>query len=349
MFRSAIEKGGVKFEVKCEETDCTAWVDRDMWEKIVFNLIGNAFKFTLKGSITVSLQPSADQSSIVLSVSDTGNGIPTHELSRVFERFHRVEGRLGRSHEGTGIGLALTQELAKLHGGSVEVASEFGKGSTFSVQIPLGNAHLPKDRLMEACADEDDESSTDRPCLYGRSFIEEARNWLPLSDEDTTEYVSNTSSTESNAGGSITFPVVSRGCRILLVDDNVDMRKYVKSILDKWWKITEASDGEEAYQMAIADPPDLIVSDVMMPNVDGFGLLKILRTQPLTKLIPVILLSAQAGEEARVDGLNAGADDYLVKPFGAKELVARVHTHLELGKLRIELEKMVKERTKELI
>ncbi|ORX86570.1 hypothetical protein K493DRAFT_291249 [Basidiobolus meristosporus CBS 931.73] len=349
MFRSAIEKGGVQFEVDCERMERNVWVDRDMWEKIVFNLIGNAFKFTMKGSITVKLASSEDDSHAILSVADTGDGIPSHEIMRVFERFHRVEGRRGRSHEGTGIGLALTQELAKLHGGTVGVTSEFGKGSVFTVHIPFGCSHLPKDRLITALMEQVDEAEVDMPSRYGRSIVDEARHWLPLSDEDSTEYRSNTSSTDSNAGGSVTFPVVSRGCRVLLADDNVDMRKYIKSVLEKWWRVTEAEDGEQAYQMAIADPPDLIVSDVMMPNLDGYGLLKLLRTQPLTKLIPVILLSAQACEEARIDGLSAGADDYLVKPFSAKELVARVHTHLELGKLRVELERMVKERTKELI
>ncbi|ORX79348.1 hypothetical protein K493DRAFT_293359 [Basidiobolus meristosporus CBS 931.73] len=353
MFRSAIEKGGVQFEVDCERMERNVWVDRDMWEKIVFNLIGNAFKFTMKGSITVKLASSEDDRQAILSVADTGDGIPSHEIMRVFERFHRVEGRKGRSHEGTGIGLALTQELAKLHGGTVGVTSEFGADSyffsTFTVHIPLGCSHLSQDRLIETSEVNDNEVEVDMPSRYGRSFVEEARNWLPSSDEDSTEYHSNTSSTDSNAGGSITFPVVSRGCRVLLADDNVDMRKYIKSILEKWWRVTEAEDGEQAYQMAIADPPDLIVSDVMMPNLDGYGLLKLLRTQPLTKFVPLILLSAQAGEEARVDGLSAGADDYLVKPFSAKELVARVHTHLELGKLRVELERMVKERTKELI
>ncbi|ORX86571.1 hypothetical protein K493DRAFT_268976 [Basidiobolus meristosporus CBS 931.73] len=349
MFRSAIEKGGVQFEVDCERMERNVWVDRDMWEKIVFNLIGNAFKFTMKGSITVKLASSEDDSHAILSVADTGDGIPSHEIMRVFERFHRVEGRRGRSHEGTGIGLALTQELAKLHGGTVGVTSEFGKGSVFTVHIPFGCSHLPKDRLITALMEQVDEAEVDMPSRYGRSIVDEARHWLPLSDEDSTEYRSNTSSTDSNAGGSVTFPVVSRGCRVLLVDDNVDMRKYIKSVLEKWWRVTEAEDGEQAYQMAIADPPDLIVSDVMMPNLDGYGLLKLLRTQPLTKFVPLILLSAQAGEEARVDGLSAGADDYLVKPFSAKELVARVHTHLELGKLRVELERMVKERTKELI
>ncbi|ORX86568.1 hypothetical protein K493DRAFT_291242 [Basidiobolus meristosporus CBS 931.73] len=349
MFRSAIEKGGVQFEVDCERMERNVWVDRDMWEKIVFNLIGNAFKFTMKGSITVKLASSEDDSHAILSVADTGDGIPSHEIMRVFERFHRVEGRRGRSHEGTGIGLALTQELAKLHGGTVRVTSEFGKGSTFTVHIPLGCSHLSQDRLVEASEVKDNDAEMDMPSRYGQSFVEEARNWLPSSDEDSTEYRSNTSSTDSNAGGSVTFPVVSRGCRVLLVDDNVDMRKYIKCILEKWWRVTEAEDGEQAYQMAITDPPDLIVSDVMMPNLDGYGLLKLLRTQPLTKFVPLILLSAQAGEEARVDGLSAGADDYLVKPFSAKELVARIHTHLELGKLRVELERMVKERTKELI
>ncbi|KAK9759937.1 hypothetical protein K7432_016531, partial [Basidiobolus ranarum] len=300
----------------------------------------------MEGSISISLTPSIDQSHIVFSVADTGNGIPPHELHRVFERFHRVEGRRGRSHEGTGIGLALTQELVRLHGGSVEVRSEFGKGSVFLVRIPFGNTHLPEDRLANISPVIEEDTNMDHPCMYGRSFLEEANHWLS-SDEDS-EFLSNSSGTESSSGCSIVFPMASRGCRVLLVEDNVDMRRYIRSILEKWWKVTEVSNGEQAYHIALSDPPDLILSDVMMPTLDGFGLLKVLRTQPLTKFIPAILLSAQAGEEARVDGLNAGADDYLVKPFSAKELIARVHTHLELGKLRSELERMVQVRTKEL-
>ncbi|ORY04188.1 hypothetical protein K493DRAFT_253700 [Basidiobolus meristosporus CBS 931.73] len=347
LFRSAIEKSGLIYKVECDESGRSVWVDPEMWEKIVFNLIGNAFKFTLKGSIKVTLQPAPDRSCVVFSVADTGSGVPSHEINKIFERFHRIEGQKGRSHEGTGIGLSLTQELVKLHGGQVEVKSEYGKGSTFSVTIPYGSAHVPHSQLLDSAMQSADNQQLAGSWSYGLSVVEEARLWLPTDDEDL-EYLSATSSTDSNNGATNTFPISSSGSKILLVDDNSDMRRYVKGLLNRWWKITEASDGEEAFNLAVQNPPDLIVSDVMMPILDGIGLLKLLRTHQKTQFIPVILLSARAGEDARVEGLKAGADDFLVKPFSAKELIARVHTHLELGKLRSELERLVIERTKEL-
>ncbi|KAK9762744.1 hypothetical protein K7432_011228 [Basidiobolus ranarum] len=347
VFRSAIEKGGLKFEVECDEGGKLVWVDPEMWEKIVFNLIGNAFKFTMKGIIKVNMGPSPDRTSVILTVSDTGSGIPPHEIHRIFERFHRVEGQRGRSHEGTGIGLSLTQELVKLHGGKVDVSSEFGRGSTFTITIPYGYTHLPPDQLIERGAQSIDGQNMERPWSYGLSVVEEARQWQPSDDEDL-EYLSSTSSTDSSNSIGNTFPLTSCGSRILLVDDNADMRRYVKGLLSKWWQVVEAGNGEEAFNIALQNPPDLIVSDVMMPVLDGLGLLKVLRANQSTKFIPVVLLSARAGEEAKVEGLKSGADDFLVKPFSAKELVARVHTHLELGKLRTELERLVKERTKEL-
>ncbi|KAI9089987.1 hypothetical protein DFS34DRAFT_379627 [Phlyctochytrium arcticum] len=344
VFRSAVEKGGVSFKVEChQEAGRTVWVDRDMWEKIVFNLIGNAFKFTLEGSIKVIVYP-GDQG-MVFAVQDTGTGIPSHEISRVMERFHRVEGQKGRSHEGSGIGLALTNELVKLHGGKLVIDSEFGKGSTFSVLIPYGTAHLPQDRLSDE-ADAYLRENILSSRSYGMTMVEEARRWLPSSDDDTVN-----SSTSDSGDSSIPSNAVSastRGNKILLADDNSDMRRYVKNILSQWWQVTDVADGQQALDAIRRDMPDIVVSDVMMPVLDGFGLLKVLRSLSETKNLPVILLSARAGEEARVDGLQMGADDYLVKPFSAKELVARVQTHLELGKLRVELERRVAERTQEL-
>ncbi|KAJ3019340.1 hypothetical protein HKX48_002188 [Thoreauomyces humboldtii] len=348
VFRSAIEKGGVEFIVDCAEHQKPAFVDRDMWEKIVFNLIGNAFKFTLKGRIKVIVRPSADKTGLQFLVEDSGSGIPEAEIGRVFERFHRVEGQTGRSHEGSGIGLALTEELVKLHGGHVGVTSVLGQGSTFSVVVPYGSSHLPPDMVS---ADTVEVMTLDvGPRAYGNTVIEEAKHWLSgSSEDDSTESGSIAESSDSSgftAGRNL--PMTTRGCKILLADDNADMRKYVKMFLSTWWTVIEAADGQQALDMILASPPDIVVSDVMMPKLDGFGLLKALRSSPATRTLPFILLSARAGEEARVDGLRMGADDYLVKPFSAKELVARVHSHLEMSRLRVELEQRVKERTKEL-
>ncbi|KAK9717627.1 hypothetical protein K7432_006063 [Basidiobolus ranarum] len=344
VFRSAIEKGGLEFEVKCNENERPVWVDIEMWEKIVFNLIGNAFKFTLKGSIRVNLRPSPDRTCAILTVSDTGSGIPSHETTRVFDRFYRAEGQRGRSHEGTGIGLSLTQELVRLHGGTIELESQFGIGSSFIVSIPYGSAHLPQELLLESAMESDGSQEMTNTWAYGLSVVEEARFWM-FEDNEDPDYVSTSSSASSSNSSGNSFPMSSRGSRILLVDDNPDMRRYIKGLLSRWWQVTEAGNGEDAFNLAIQNPPDLIISDVMMPVLDGIGLLKIIRTHSNTKFVPVILLSAKAGEEAKLEGLEAGADDFLTKPFSSKELVARAHTHLELGKLRSELERIVKERT----
>ncbi|KAJ3166450.1 hypothetical protein HDU88_003318 [Geranomyces variabilis] len=349
VFRSAIEKGGVMFIVECDR-ERKVYIDHDMWEKIVFNLIGNAFKFTMKGHIKVSVNQTTDKSGVVLSVEDTGSGIPAHEVGKVFERFHQVEGQTSRSHEGSGIGLALTDELVKLHGGSVNVRSEFGKGSVFSVVIPYGSSHLPPDMVSSEPCSTGLSGNTPNPRVYGAAVVEEARHWLSGSstEEESTESGSISDSADSSILPGRSFPMTTRGCKILLADDNADMRKYVKMFLSSWWTVIEAINGQQAWEMILENPPDLIISDVMMPVLDGFGLLKAVRAHPVHKSIPLMLLSARAGEEARVDGLRAGADDYLVKPFSAKELVARVHSHLEMSRLRVELEQRVKERTNEL-
>src|SRR5271170_509616 len=166
LFRSAIEKGGVKFEVTMDGKDIPVWIDREMWEKIVFNVIGNAFKFTLSGKIAIRCSLSADEHHMLFTVQDTGIGIPAHEVHRIFENFHRAHNQKGRSFEGTGMGLALTQQLVTLHGGHMEVESTFGQGTTFIIYIPVGNAHLPKSRLVEGEADGNTE--------YGQDIVDEA-------------------------------------------------------------------------------------------------------------------------------------------------------------------------------
>src|SRR5262245_44881761 len=229
-------------------------------------------------------------------------------MPRVFERFYRIEKARARTHEGSGIGLALVQELAKLHGGSVRAESRVGAGSTFIVTIPKGSAHLPPDRILAA--------RTSASTALGPSpFVEEALRWLPEEEEDDRS--------EPDSSG-----------RILVADDNADMRHYVRRVLSRHWTVEAVKDGEEALAAARTRPPDLVLTDVMMPGMDGFELLRQLRSEKRTKHIPVVMLSARAGEEARIEGLHAGAEDYLTKPFSARELKARVRTHLELARLR---------------
>jgi signal transduction histidine kinase len=284
-----------------------------MWEKIVLNLVANAFKFTFDGEIAVSLFRQDGQ--MVLQVRDSGTGIPASELSRIFERFHRVEGAHGRTQEGTGIGLALVHELVKLHGGSIAVESVEGQGTTFTVTIPTGRAHLPAERIVSS-------RPLELPRVAGSAFLAEAERWL----SDSTDLAVSTVAE--------TMAVATDTARIVLADDNADMRGYLGRLLSARWQVDAAADGEQALELAKARRPDLVVTDVMMPKLDGFGLLRALRADPLTRDIPVMMLSARAGEEARVEGFEAGADDYLVKPFTAREMVARVEAQLLRARMR---------------
>jgi len=324
-FRSACQQAGLELDVRCGGISEPVFVDREMWEKIVLNLISNAFKFTFKGSIKVTI--SARDGFAELSVEDTGTGIPADELPRLFDRFHRVEGSRGRTHEGTGIGLALVLELVKAHNGTVSVQSVLGEGSTFTVRIPFGRKHLPADRVGDG--------SPDWTSTRAQAYVQEALRWLP-SENGSVEYPAP--ALEPDELGT---PLLQNRAmhitgrpRILLAEDNSDMREYVRRLLSPHMDVSIATNGEEALARAVESPPDLVLSDVMMPALDGYTLLRELRSNPTTATIPVVLLSARAGEEARLEGAAAGADDYLVKPFSARELLARVSAHLSLAQLR---------------
>ncbi len=309
-FQSLVDSAGLKLVIDCPALPQPLYVDHSHWEKIVSNLLSNAFKFTFAGQITVRLSVRDDH--VELSVSDTGIGIPEQELPRVFERFHRIDGSKGRSFEGTGIGLALVHELAALHGGSVRVESVLGQGSTFTVSLPFGSDHLPKDHLSTA----------------GRTSSNGSAAQAVL---EASQWVAGTAS-----GRSVEPPPEEESLRkrILVVDDNADMRGYLSGLLSREWAVDAVADGEAALEYVRDAVPDLVVSDVMMPRRDGFSLLRALRGSPATRGVPVILLSARAGEEAVVEGLDTGADDYLPKPFSARELVSRVRGLLEAAQAR---------------
>ena len=313
-FRSAMEAAGLELVVDCPPLPKNVYVDREMWEKIVLNLLSNAFKFTFEGSVTVKME--ADGGHATLTVSDTGVGIPERELPHIFERFHRAEGTKGRTYEGTGIGLALIQDLVKLHGGAVEVQSHLGRGSAFAVTLPFGSEHLPQDRL----AAPDSRSITTR----SDSYTAEAMAWLA---EDRRAHPTVDTQGSRNRGPRP---------KVLLADDNADMREHILRTLGDEYEITAVADGSEALKSALRETPDLILSDVMMPETDGFELLRAVRENPRLREVPVILLSARAGEEARTEGINAGADEYLTKPFTARELAVRVANTLHLHRLRRE-------------
>jgi signal transduction histidine kinase len=321
-FQSLLESAGLKLVVECPPLTEPVYVDRSQWEKIVLNLISNAFKFTFEGEIAVRLH--AGDGQIELSVSDTGTGILAEELPKIFDRFHRVEGARGRSFEGTGIGLALVQELVKQHGGEIRVESVVGKGSTFVVTLPTGTEHLPKDRISP-------EVRLEAQTAGAGPHLLEAAHWL----KDVTFAPAGATSLEiANPIGFAAASISTSRARILVADDNADMREYLVRLLASRWVVDAVLDGQAALESALERPPDLVLSDVMMPRMDGVALLQALRADPRTSTVPVVLLSARAGEEAVLAGLETGADDYLVKPFSARELITRVATHLEMARVR---------------
>ena len=338
VFRAAIEKAGLRLVTECPSLPEAVYVDREMWEKIVLNLLSNAFKFTFEGEIKVGLHWSGKLAE--LTVADTGVGIPEAELPRIFERFHRIRGTRSRTHEGTGIGLALVQELVKLHGGEIKAQSTEGHGTLFTIFIPTGSAHLPKEQIGAT-------RTLASTAMGATPFVEEALRWLPEIGEETNRWV-NKEAIEPLAPISPAHVPVCQQARILLADDNADMREYLRRLLSRYYEVIGVADGEAALAAAREHHPDLVLTDVMMPRLDGFGLLQQLRSDPQTKTMPIILLSARAGEESRVEGLKQGADDYLIKPFSARELLARVNTHLELARLRKQAEKKLRQGKEEL-
>jgi signal transduction histidine kinase len=330
-FESAVKKAGLEFIIDCPPLSEFIYVDQEMWEKILFNLVSNALKFTFAGSITVALKET--ETAAILTVQDTGVGIPTHELPNVFKRFHRVQNSRSRSHEGTGIGLALTKELVLLHGGSITVESTEDEGSLFTVTIPKGTAHLDKAHIDNSKTPASASGTLKASYLHEASLWSRGNGWNP--NEDVHADVPQDNHT-----------------LILIVDDNAEMLNYLHRILHKRWRVETVRDGREALDFMLHKKPDLVVSDVMMPNMNGFELLSAIRVNNSWNDIPVILLSARAGKEATVEGLEKGANDYLVKPFYADELIARVAAQLEIKRMRLdsaELEERVKERTLDLI
>ena len=326
-FRSAMERAGLEFNVECAQGVEPIYLDRDMWEKIVLNLLSNAFKFTFEGSVSLKIE--SIDNFVRIHVSDTGVGISEEELPHMFERFHRVEGTRGRTHEGTGIGLALVQELVKLHQGTIVVTSKEGVGTTFTVTIPKGKEHLPSERIETA-------RTLSSSAVRAESYVEEALRWLPESDSELAEIPRIKESRGLAVPSSAPSELDTGGELIVLADDNADMRDYLRRLLGERYRVHAVSNGDDAVKAARELHPNLVLTDVIMPGLDGFGVLRTLKDDPVTQAIPVILLSARAGEESRVEGLHAGADDYLVKPFAARELLARVGAHLRLTRLRAE-------------
>ncbi|WP_017984523.1 SpoIIE family protein phosphatase [Amycolatopsis methanolica] len=299
-FAPAVRRAGLRFEIDCPPLSRAVVVDPDMWEKIVLNLLSNGLKYTREGGVAVRLREVDGHAE--LTVTDTGAGIPADELPRLFQRFHRARGREGRSHEGAGIGLALVQELVRLHDGTVSADSVEGAGSTFCVRLPLAAVAPP--------------AAVDFELTAAPAYREEALQW------------------RVDAVGETAPPGEQQGPTLLVVEDNTDLSRFISRMLRPVGRVLLARDGVEGLELARRHRPDLVLSDVMMPRLDGFGLIRALRAEPATKSVPVLFLSARAGVEAAVSGLEAGADDYLPKPFSGAELLARVRANLALSGLR---------------
>ncbi len=319
-FRSATERAGLQLVVETSPLSQPAYVDHAMWETIILNLLSNAFKFTFHGEIAVTLRQ--EGSNAILTIRDTGTGIPSEELPRLFDRFHRVEGAKGRSFEGSGIGLALVKELVAQHGGQISVQSQVGEGTRFTISMPLGSDHLAAESIALS-------AGLALPTTKADAFVSEALRWLP--DAPDAEAGSDLPVGRSSAADG------AERQRIVLADDNADLAAYIQRLLqEQGYDVQALSNGRQALAAVRANKPDLLVTDVMMPELDGFGLLKAVRGDPALRDLPVIFLSARAGEEAKVEGLDAGADDYLVKPFSARELLARVSANIAMARVRRE-------------
>ncbi|WP_338874771.1 ATP-binding protein [Spirosoma sp. SC4-14] len=324
-FRSLVESAGMSLYIQCSPVAIgSVYVDREMWEKIILNLLSNAFKYTLAGSITVLLKSLANE--VILQIKDTGVGIPSEEMPRLFERFHRVATTRGRTYEGTGIGLSLVKELVLMHGGTITAESQPGVGTTFTVHLPISNVSA-----LPSTPPPSQQVSVRNSQL--KAYLTEAHQLL---SDDLPQQPLAQGSPSATSSPELVAPSkdVSKCQKILVVDDNVDMRMYIQRLLEPLYQIKTAPEGRSALELIQSEPPDLVLSDIMMPIMDGEQLLRTLKADPVTARIPVMLLSARAGEEAKIDGYTAGADDYLIKPFSANELLARVRAQLSLSQER---------------
>jgi signal transduction histidine kinase/DNA-binding response OmpR family regulator len=316
-FESWAERKRIDLDFRPEIDSATGFFDKDKLEKILNNLISNALKFTPEeGSVSVSLQYTKGQGSVPLdsadytpgkddnptgfieiAVSDTGPGISAEDLPHIFDRFYRAD----ETHtiEGTGIGLALTKELTELHHGRISAQSTPGKGSVFTVTLPIRESAYRREEIIEAP-------------LIGETLEPVPVVNSPVGSRDT-------SLSPSTDGKAI----------VLIVEDNRDLRRYVRESLETDYAVREANDGKEGYDRAIEVVPDLVISDLIMPKMDGLELCRALKKDVRTSHVPVILLTARAGTDSRIEGLETGADDYVTKPFDSKELTARVRNLIE--------------------
>ncbi len=298
-FAARAEAERIALQFVAEADECEVYADPDKVEKIFSNLLANAFKFTPEGGrIRVRLLVE-DGSHALVEVRDTGQGMTPEELTHIFDRFYQADSTLTRKHGGAGIGLALAKELVELHGGTIDVESQPGFGAIFTVRLPLGSAHLPPDSVMEAEAH-------------------------PIARRPVSAYVEPVDDGEAKEPGPAGAPLV------LVVEDHAELRAYIRKHLARTYRVAEAADGVEGLEAAHQELPDLVIADVMMPGMDGIALCRAIKQDDRLAHVPVILLTARADEESRLEGLTTGADDYLTKPFSMEELLVRVENLIEL-------------------
>jgi DNA-binding response OmpR family regulator/anti-sigma regulatory factor (Ser/Thr protein kinase) len=300
-FQAIAERKQIKYQFISDKKEIVMYFDQDKIEKMFYNLLSNAFKFTPShGEVSVRVRERSENGevgSIKISVTDTGRGIDKEQLPHIFDRFYQVDDSSIRDHEGSGIGLALIKELVEIHHGSIRVQSTVHRGSKFTVALPLGKDHLKDEEIIEQ------EVLVGRSDLFGERWID-----LPVDEAIYTD----------SEMSKVKRPI------ILIVEDNRDMSTFIREHLKPYYIIKEAFDGEEGLEKAKEIIPDLVISDIMMPKKDGYELCQNLKQDEKTSHIPIILLTAKAERKDKLEGLEIGADDYLVKPFDSTELLARV-------------------------
>ncbi len=308
-FASYAERKGITLAFSAETEKIPVYIDRDKLEKIVTNILSNAFKFTPEGG-RIEVAVAMDDGRVDLTIRDTGIGIAAEKIPRIFDRFYQADVRHPKGQEGTGIGLSLTKELVELHRGSIKVDSLEGKGTTFVIRLPLGKEHLKQEEICETGDDDGHSDCADRgdprvpeELIYHEGAISGRMEVLMAAQPDKP--------------------------MLLIVEDNTEVRQYIAANVKKEYGILEAVDGEDGWQIAVGHMPDIIVSDVMMPKLDGFRLCDRLKKDERTSHIPVILLTAKASSEDKIEGFETGADDYVLKPFDPAELKARIANLIE--------------------
>jgi signal transduction histidine kinase/DNA-binding response OmpR family regulator len=317
-FASFAERKRITLKFNSDEEEIVVYLDKDKVEKIVTNLLSNAFKFTPKGGeIVVSISkptssiplPGGDTgvgTVVEMSIGDTGIGISPDRINKIFDRFYQVDSSHTREQEGTGLGLALTKELVELHKGQIKVESSEGKGSTFTVTLPLGKDHLKSDEIIEGKI-ETEEVVTDEVELSPEYEEQKVRSDIEVITEEEK-------------------------LLLLIVEDNADVRDYIKGNLQEEFRILEAVNGEDGLNQAVNHIPDLIISDLMMPRMDGFEMCDKIKNDERTSHIPIIMLTAKATTKDKIDGYKTGADDYIMKPFDTQVLRARINNLIQQRK-----------------